>query len=157
VLPPASHQKRSPKPKTHLLIFAPPPSTISLSSPYNVTNTNTRKPPQDFAPRKPLSQDSIAHLTHTHNLDTHTARRYLSQRSLKTLIPLQNPFPKVTPVPPSLCPSKISRPTVSSRRGSRNLSSMSTLDFVCVQFLDLRIPNCRISSCTCICCRQATC
>ncbi|KAG5664333.1 hypothetical protein KAF25_008067 [Fusarium avenaceum] len=89
VLPPASHQKRSPKPKTHLLIFAPPPSTNSLSSPYNVTNTNTRKPLQDFAPRKPSSQDSFAHLTHTYNLDTRhpSTSEFMSIENLKTYDP----------------------------------------------------------------------
>ncbi|EWG39768.1 hypothetical protein FVEG_02478 [Fusarium verticillioides 7600] len=115
VLPPASHQ-----PKAHLLIFAPPAST-KLSQlfllPNNVTNTNTRKLQRLC---------SLANLVARHPHRLHTLLLYLHsealycQRSLKTSSsPLQNPFPKVTPVPPSLCPSKISRPTTPSPKPTR--------------------------------------
>lgn len=123
-------------PFAHLLIFLPLPfSKLSFFHPLPTSPTQIPATPSPLLVSRKLcrktlslslsalaSSSQLAHPSPPVALPTvpplfrsnlHTARRYLSRRSLKTPSTLlQNPFPKVTPVPPSLCPSKISRPTV---------------------------------------------
>lgn len=109
------------QPITHLLIFCPSASLLETLFLHPLQRHQHKYPqlPQTLVLSQTSSQDSPLSQAHLRNSpvpllrSTYTARRYLSRRSLKTPSTLlQNPFPKVTPVPPSLCPSKISRPTV---------------------------------------------
>ena len=155
--------KAKPKGLTHLCpspFYQTPASFFSLqrhqhkypqlSKTLHFANRRKTYPSLVFNPR-----------THTSTFDTHTARRYSSKRSLNTSSTLsQNPFPKVTPVPPSLCPSKISRPTVSPYAVTCWILPPLSLGplFARANRFDSWIWNRRVlSSCTCICCCQATC
>lgn len=113
-----------------LFYFRFPLDNLSNQLPPVVSESQTPQKPSppptsSRASRSPTPLSALHHLSDLLS-SSFPRQRAVYHRSLKTrtrLQPLNTHFPRVTPVTPSLCPSKTSRPTVCSLSGARILSS----------------------------------